>query len=301
MPRYGVNPIAWSNDDDRSLGAHISLQQCLADAARIGFDGIEKGHKMPAAAAALRAALAPHGLRLVSAWYSMHLLVRELEDELDALGAHLDFLQAMGCELCIACETSGAVHGAGQTPLAGRPVLEDARWPGFAAAVEETAAFCAARGIVLAYHHHVGTVVQTAHEIERLLAMTGPHTCLVLDTGHALLAGADPAGLAAAHMNRIRHIHCKNVRGSVMQGLSAATMSFLDAVRAGVFTVPGDPQGALDFEPLLRTAAAHGYDGWLVVEAEQDPSVYDPFHYQSLGLASLRASARAAGFAEAAG
>ena len=293
MVKYGVNPIAWSNDDDRSLGADISLEQCLSDAARIGFEGIEKGHKMPGNALALRAALEPYGLSLVSAWYSLNLLVRGVEEELQAMRPHLDLLRAMGCGLCIACDTSNAVHVDRGKSLASRPTLEQARWPEFASAVEEVAAFCAMRGIAFVYHHHMGTVVQTAAEIELLMAMTGPHTHLLLDTGHAAFGGADPAELAAAHMNRIRHIHCKNVRSGVLESALSEELSFLDAVRAGVFTVPGDPQGMVDFAPVLKAAAEHRYDGWLVVEAEQDPSIYNPFHYQSMGLSSLRETARA--------
>jgi len=293
--RFGTNPIAWSNDDDRSLGAGISLERCLREAGTIGFDGIELGHKMPAGVADLKAALDPHGLRLVSGWHSLNLLSRGAEAEKAAIQPHLDLLNAMGCKVCIVCETSNAIHGDGAVALADRPVLARGDWPAFGAAVEEIARYCAARGLTLAYHHHMGTVVQTRAEIDALMAATGPATRLLLDTGHALLAGADPAALARDHMARVAHIHAKNIRPAVAAQVWDERLSFLDAVRRGVFTVPGDPAGAVDFPPVLRAAAEHGYDGWLVIEAEQDPAVCDPVRFQSLGLKSLREMAECAG------
>ena len=295
MIRFATNPIAWSNDDDRSLGACISLERCLREASAIGFDGIEMGHKMPTDPVALKAALAPHGLSLVSGWHSLNLLPRGVEAEKAAIRPHLDLLKAMGCTVCIVCETSDAIHGDGAVALADRPVLAAADWPAFGAEVEEIAQFCAAQGLTLAYHHHMGTVVQTRAEIDALMAATGPATRLLLDTGHALLAGADPAALARDHMDRVVHIHAKNVRPAVAARVWEQRLSFRDAVRRGVFTVPGDPAGAVDFAPVLRAAAEHGYDGWLVIEAEQDPEVHDPAQFQSLGLNSLREMAQSAG------
>jgi inosose dehydratase len=293
--RFGTNPIAWSNDDDRSLGAHIGLEQCLREASAIGFDGIEKGHKMPSDPIELAAELAPHGLSFISGWHSLNLLSHSVEAEKAAIQPHLDLLKAMGCKVCIVCETSNAIHGEDAVPLAGKPVLAAEDWPGFGTAVEETAQYCAGQGIALAYHHHMGTVVQTRAEIDALMAAAGPATGLLLDTGHALFAGADPAALARDYMDRVVHIHAKNIRPAVAAQVWDEGLSFLEAVRRGVFTVPGDPVGAVDFLPVLRTAAKHGYDGWLVIEAEQDPEVFDPVKFQTLGLKSLREMAEQAG------
>ena len=295
MIRYGVNPIAWSNDDDSSLGAHIALEQCLREASEIGFEGIEKGRKMPAEPQPLRAALAPHGLKLVSGWYSLGLLARGVDAEKAAMEAHLRLLSDMGCEICILCETTNTVHGNRRAPLSTRPTLSEAQWPGFARALTAIARHVAARGLAPVYHHHMGTVVQTGDEIERLLSGTGKDLKLLLDTGHAVMAGIDPGAMAARHAGRIRHLHLKNVRLPIAREAVEKDWSFLDAVRAGVFTVPGDGDGGIDFMPVLRAAAAVGYEGWLVVEAEQDPSVREPRTYQSLGLASLREMAREAG------
>lgn len=295
MILYGTNPIAWSNDDDRTLGAHITLEQCLDEAARIGFDGIEKGHKFPATVEGLKAVLDPRGLRFVSGWHSTNLLVNSLDGEKAAMQPFLDVLKGMGSRVIIVCETSNAVHGNDAVALKDRPRLADDRWAAFGAGVEALAQFGAAQGITLVYHHHMGTIVETEDEIDRLMAVTGPATHLLLDTGHCRFGGGDPARLARRHMARVGHIHAKNVRPAIMAEVRDQGLSFLQGVRRGVFTVPGDSEGGVDFAPVLKTAAEHGYSGWLVIEAEQDAALRNPFRYQSLGLKSLKAMARAAG------
>lgn len=295
MILYGTNPIAWSNDDDRSLGAHITLDQCLDEAAKIGFDGIEKGHKFPQEPDALKAVLEPRGLRYVSGWHSLNLLINSVEDEKAAMQPALDLLKAMGSKVIIVCETSNAIHGDNDKPLSERPVLEEARWPTFGAGVEALAAHAAAQGITLVYHHHMGTIVQSEDEIDLLMHHTGPATKLLLDTGHCLFGGGDPERAAKKHMARVGHIHAKNVRPTIATEVSDQSLSFLEGVRRGVFTVPGDKEGAVDFVPVLKQAAERGYQGWLVIEAEQDPDIRNPFEYQTLGLKSLKAFAREAG------
>ncbi|MGH6760271.1 MAG: myo-inosose-2 dehydratase [Phyllobacterium sp.] len=295
MIRYGTNPIAWSNDDDRTIGAHISLEECLSDAEKIGFDGIEKGHKMPVDAEELRKVLAAHKLVFVSGWHSLNLLTNDVETEKKAIQPHLDLLKAHGCKVCIVCETSNAIHGNDDVSLADKPVLADDQWAKFGADMEAIAQYCAAQGVDLVYHHHMGTIVQTGEEIDRFMASTGPATRLLLDTGHAWFGGSDPARLAKDYMDRVRHIHAKNVRPAIRAEVEGEGLSFLEGVRRGVFTVPGDPEGGVEFLPVLKVAADHGYDGWLVIEAEQDSLVRNPFEYQSMGLKALRGIAREAG------
>ncbi|GGE76683.1 myo-inosose-2 dehydratase [Stappia taiwanensis] len=299
MILYGTNPIAWSNDDDQTLGAHIPLETCLRQAGEIGFDGIENGHKFPADPDELRAVLAPHGLRFVSAWYSLNLLTRSVAEEIRAIEPHLDRMKAMGSPVCIACETSNAVHGADDTPVNDRPRLDPQQFAAFCKDVEAVAAHCAAEGVPLVYHHHMGTVVESEEEIDRFMAETGPATRLLLDTGHAYFGGGDPEALARRHMGRVSHLHAKNVRPDIMAEVREQGLSFLEGVRRGVFTVPGDPEGGVAFEPVLRIAAEHGYSGWLVIEAEQDPDQRDPVHYQSMGLQALRRMARDCGLDKA--
>ncbi len=295
MILYGTNPIAWSNDDDRSLGADIPLETCLDDASRIGFDGIEKGHKMPASIAGLRAVLEPRGLRFVSGWHSTNLLVNSVAQEIQAMDPFLDVLAGMASPVIIVCETSNAIHGNDAVAVNDRPRLAEAQWKGFGAGIEALARHAAKRGITLVYHHHMGTIVETEWEIDRLMAETGPATHLLLDTGHCYFGGGDPVRLARRHMRRVRHIHAKNVRPAILRDVREQGLSFLEGVRRGVFTVPGDAEGAVDFHAVLEIAALAGYDGWLVIEAEQDPAVRDPYEYQSMGLRALRAFARRAG------
>ena len=295
MIRYGTNPIAWSNDDDRTIGAHLSLEDCLRDCEKIGFDGIEKGHKMPTDPGVLRSTLGAHQLVFISGWHSTNLLTHDVEAEKKAIQPHLDLLKSQGCKVCIVCETSNAIHGDDNTPLANKPVLPDDQWAKFGADIEAIAQYCADQGVDLVYHHHMGSIVQTGEEIDKLMANTGPATKLLLDTGHAHFGGTDPARLAKDYMHRVRHIHAKNVRPVIRAEVEGQKLSFLEGVRRGVFTVPGDPEGGVDFLSVLKIAAEHGYEGWLVIEAEQDSLVRIPFEYQSMGLKALKAFAKEAG------
>lgn len=288
MILYGTNPIAWSNDDDWSLGDHLSLDDCLRDCREIGFDGIEKGHKMPDDGATLKAKLGEYGLRYAAGWYSTNLLVNDIETEKANLQKWIDFSKAAGSVHINACECSNTVHGNDKVPVNDRPVMSDAEWDRFSKGYEELSAFAAAQGMKMAYHHHMGSVIESGADIERFMEMAGPHTRLLLDTGHAYFGGADPEALARRYMDRITHIHCKNIRPKIMQQVRDETLSFLEGVRRGAFTVPGDPEGVVEFEPVLRIAAEHGYEGWIVIEAEQDSKVYEPLKYQGLGLRTLK-------------
>lgn len=287
----GTNPIAWSNDDLRELGAATPLETCLKEAHQAGFVGIELGHKFPRIIPELRAVLARHDLALVSGWYSSALLTRDAAAEMVAMRPHLNLLKALGCTVLILAETCNAVHGNRSVPLSQRPVLSLADWPQFGERLTELAEMTAAEGVSIAYHHHLGTVIENGDEIDRLMTTTGPAVKLLLDTGHAMFANVEPAALARRWCARIAHVHCKDVRCDVMELARRADWSFLDAVLAGVFTVPGD--GMVDFLAVLRELP--GYDGWLVVEAEQDPEKANPLRYATMGRENLARAARDAG------
>jgi inosose dehydratase len=292
MPvRLGTNPIAWSNDDLRELGGATPLETCLREAREAGFEGIEMGHKFPHEAAALRRALAPSGLELVSGWYSAELLRREVAAERAAMRPHLELLQALGCRVLIIAETSNTIHGNRAVSLSHRPVLPAEDWPEFGSRLTELGKVVADAGLDLVYHHHMGTVVQSHDEIDRLMDTTGPELRLLLDTGHAVFGGGDPVVLARRWRERIGHVHCKDVRPAVINEARRRDLSFLDAVIAGVFTVPGD--GVIDFPAVLRELP--DYDRWLVVEAEQDPAKANPLHYARLGHDNLWRYAEEAG------
>lgn len=293
MILYGTNPIAWANDDDQSLGAHIPTEQILKEASEIGFDGIENGHRWPDDPEALKQLLGSYGLAFISGWYSLNLLTRSVEEEKEAIQPHLNKLKHNGCKVCIACETSNSIQGS-DADISNSPVLTAPEMVAFGAKVEEMARFCADQGIDLVYHHHMGTVVETPEEIDAFMAATGPATKLLFDAGHCYFGskGQDPAPVLQKHIGRVRHFHAKNVRPAVMETIRADGRSFMDGVRAGVFTVPGDEEGGVGFVPLLKILKEAGYDGWIVIEAEQDPDIRNPKHYQSLGLTSLKAAAQ---------
>ncbi|MCQ8239295.1 myo-inosose-2 dehydratase [Rhizosaccharibacter radicis] len=279
MIRIGINPITWSNDDMPALGGDTPLETCLREAKQAGYDGLEKGNKFPTEPDALRAALEPFELDFVSGWYSTALLQRDAAEEFRHAADHVRLLKGMGCRVLIACECSNTVHGTMDAPLSTRPVLPDAEWPRFAARLTAFAELLAAEGLTLAYHHHMGTVVQTEAEIDRLMRETGPAVHLLLDTGHATWGGADPAALARRHRERIAHVHGKDIRPEKRAQADREDWSFLRSVLNGVYTVPGD--GHIDFASVFR--ALPGYEGWVVVEAEQDPAVANPLDYATLG------------------
>lgn len=296
MILFGTNPIAWANDDDQSIGADIPTARILEEAGRlIGFDGIENGHRWPNDPEALRVLLAEYGLKFISGWHSLNLLAHSIEDEKAAIQPHLDKLKHNGCKVCIVCETSNAIHGDPGLPLSARPVLSADEMVAFGAKVEEIAQYCADQGITLVYHHHMGTIVQSADEIDAFMAATGPATHLLFDSGHCFFGGGDPVAVLKRHIKRVAHFHAKNVRPAVRAKVEAEGLSFLQGVIAGVFTVPGDQEGGIDFAPLLQVLADHDYDGWIVIEAEQVPSVYNPLLYQTLGLHTLKRIARDTG------
>ncbi|SEC41510.1 2-keto-myo-inositol dehydratase [Rhizobiales bacterium GAS188] len=291
MIRIGANPIGWSNDDMVELGGHIPLEQCLTEAKQAGFVGMELGNKFPRDAAKLKPILDAHGLALVSGWYSTFLIERDADAEFASAQAHAGLLKAMGCTVLIAAECTRTVHGDKTKALAERPVMSDAEWRRFATGLTAFAEKLDRLGLTLVYHHHMGTVVQTGAEIDRLMAETGNAVKLLLDTGHATWGGADPAALARRYRDRIAHVHTKDVRRDVMARADAENWSFLKSVVEGVYTVPGD--GMIDFVSAFRELK--GYSGWVVVEAEQDPEKADPATYAKMGCDNVRRFLKEAG------
>ncbi len=292
--RLGINPLTWSNDDMPELGGDTPLETSLAEARQAGYAGMELGNKFPRDAGVLGPILQRHGLALVSGWYSSRLLERSVEDEKQAVEAHLNLLSTLGGTVMVYAEVSRCVHGDRSTPVSRRPKMTDADWSLFNARLTEMASYLCSRNMRLAYHHHMGTVVESAADIDRMLDGTGPEVELLLDTGHLTYAGGDPVAMARKHAGRIAHVHCKDIRADVLARSKAADLSFLNSVLDGVFTVPGD--GCVDYAAVLPLIAAAGYDGWLVVEAEQDPKKARPLTYARLGHDNLLKFARNAGF-----
>lgn len=295
---FGVSPIAWINDDMPELGGDTPLDSVLKDIAEVGFAGSELGGKFPKDAPVLKALLGGYGLELVGGWYSCELLTRDAEAEIDALQGHLALLKAMGSRVFVIAETSNAIHGQKHIPLKDRPHLDAEGWARFGARLSAVADYVNAQGFKLAYHYHLGTVVQDEADLKAFLAHTTPNVGVTLDTGHAVLGGIDPYGLIDSHPERIVHVHCKDVRQPVFDQTAGAEDSFLNGVLAGMFTVPGD--GSIDFDRIMQGLKRIDYAGWIIIEAEQDPAKADPRAYAELGLKTLRTAAQAAGLSEAA-
>lgn len=281
----GINPITWSNDDLQHVGANISLESCLSDAATAGFSGIELGHKFPRDAKILKPILDRHGLALVSGWYSGRLLERDARTEVAAMQSHATLLADMGCDVLIFAEVTGCIHSDIGARLSQRPRIATEDWQAFGKRISEVAKVAAGYGLKLCYHHHMGTVVQSDDDIDALMQHTSDDVHLLLDTGHAFFGGADPVALAQEYSGRIGHLHCKDIRDKPMRRCINRDGSFLDAVLDGAFTVPGD--GCIDYAAVF--SALGDYCGWAVVEAEQDPSVAPPATYAQLGYDNLRA------------
>ena len=288
--RIGINPLTWSNDDLPALGADIPLETCLREAAAAGYAGVELGHKFPRSPAQLGPLLKAHGLELVSGWYSMRLLAREAAAEFEAMQPHLHLLRSLGSSVMVCAEVTECIHSDPQAPLSQRPVLAAAAFRSLAARMTELGAMMRDAGMRLAYHHHMGTVIQTEAEIDSLMSCCGVEVELLLDTGHLRFAGGNPEAVAARHARRIAHVHCKDIRPGVLERNLNRDASFLEAVLQGVFTVPGD--GCIDYAAVFAPLRQAGYSGWLVVEAEQDPAVADPLTYATLGYRHLEAWAR---------
>lgn len=291
--RIGINPLTWTNDDLPQLGGDTPVEVCLSEARAAGYSGIEMGHKFPRNAVRLRPLLERHGLDLISGWYSAALLERSVEAEIEAVRGHLDLLAAMGCEVMVFAEVTGCVHGDRRAPLSKRPRLSDQQWSTFGTNLTRLAEHLQSRGLRLAYHHHMGTVIETEAEIDQLMLHTGEAVGLLLDTGHLAFADGDPVSVIARHGPRIVHVHCKDVRTEVLADARQRDRSFLDAVLDGVFTVPGD--GSIDFTAVAAALEQARYHGWLVVEAEQDPEVAHPLTYARMGFEHLSRVADQAG------
>ena len=291
--KLGINPLTWTNDDLPSLGADTPLETCLTEGRQAGFVGFELGNKFPRQAEVLGPILKAHDVELVSGWYSVELLTRSVEEEIEAVQEHLALLRDLGAKVMVACEVTDCIHGAQDTPVHLRPEFPADKWEEYGKKLTEFAKYTQSQGVQLAYHHHMGTVIETAEDIDNLMKHTGPELGLLLDTGHLTFAGADPVEVAKRWVDRINHVHCKDVRKDVLADVKNRKFSFLNSVLNGVYTVPGD--GCVDYPSVFAVLKEANYSGWLVVEAEQDPSIANPLEFATLGHKNLKKLAEDAG------
>ena len=291
--QLAISPLTWSNDDMPSLGGHIPLETCLAGMHEAGFKGSEMGVKYPRTTAELKPKLEENGLVLASGWYSLELCHRSVEEEIAAVQSHLELMKGCGCKVMVAGEVSNTVHGDIEKPLGSRVVLTEEEWKEYGEKLTQFADYMKEQGVKLAFHHHVGTICETPRDFEMFIKYTGPSAGLTFDTAHATYGGGDVAEIIKLVGERIVHFHTKDVRLDVMKEARDQDLPFLKAVLNGVFTVPGD--GDLNWDEIFAALKQFDYEGWLVVEAEQDPAVAEPQTYANLAHKNLSAYVEKAG------
>lgn len=278
--RLGVAPIAWTNDDMPDLGKENTFEQCVSEMALAGFTGSEVGNKYPKDTEVLKKALELRGVEICNQWFSSFLLTKPFEEVEKEFRAQLAFLKAMGSKIIGASEQSYSVQGQMETPVFGHKyVMNDEEWNILCQGLNKLGKIAKEEyGISLTFHHHMGTVVQTAAETERLMEGTDPeYVSLLFDSGHFAYCGEDPVAMVTKYVDRIKHVHLKDIRPDVVEKVKAEDMSFLAGVRAGAFTIPGD--GCVDFDSIFKVLEEADYAGYMVVEAEQDPAKANPLEY----------------------
>ena len=278
--KLGIAPIAWTNDDLPDLGAENTFEQCVSEMALAGYTGSEVGNKYPKDPKELKKALDLRGMEICNQWFSSFLITKPFEEVEKEFRSQLAYLKEMGAKIIGASEQSYSVQGQQNTPIFGHKyVMNDEEWERFCNGMNALGKIAKEEyGISLTFHHHMGTVVQNPDEVERMMEDTDPeYVSLLFDTGHFTYCGADPLEMAEKYIDRIKHVHLKDIRPDVVKEVKEKGLSFLDGVRMGTFTVPGD--GCIDFAPIFKVLEDHGYEGYMLVEAEQDPAKANPLEY----------------------
>lgn len=290
--RLGIAPIAWWNDDLAELSDDVSLQECLRQASEAGFTGMETGRRFPMDMAELGPILDRYGISVCGGWFSGLLLDGDIEAEKDRIAQQMEFFIAAGAPCIVYGETARSVQGVRSAPLATKPRLDEAGMAAYGRRMSDFSDWCTGQGMPISYHHHMAAVVETEPELD--LFMKHSSVPLLFDAGHMAFAGGDVMRVIENHHARITHVHTKDIRQEVVDGLDRSRESFLDAVIKGAFTVPGD--GSLDFEAIVKALASKDYEGWFVVEAEQDPVRNPPLDMARKGHRELLRVMDAAGY-----
>lgn len=278
--KLGIAPIAWTNDDMPDLGKENTFEQCVSEMALAGFTGSEVGNKYPKDPEVLKKALELRGVEICNQWFSSFLITKPFEEVEKEFRAQLAFLKAMGAKVIGASEQSYSVQGQMDTPVFGHKYeMNDEEWDTFCTGMNKLGKIAKEEyGIALTFHHHMGTVVQSLAEVDRMMENTDPeYVSLLFDTGHFTYCGEDPLEVVKKYVHRIKHVHLKDIRPEVVEQVKKENMSFLAGVRAGAFTIPGD--GSINYDPIFKVLEDAGYEGYMVVEAEQDPAKANPLEY----------------------
>lgn len=277
--KLGIAPIAWTNDDMPDLGGENTFEQCVSEMALAGFTGSEVGGKYPTDPEVLKAALDIRGIQICNQWFSSFLISKPYEETEAEFEKTTDFLKAMGAKVIGVSEQSYSIQGKTNQPVwEGKYVMNGEEWKLLTEGLNRLGKIAKDKGMTLTFHHHMGTVVQTEEEIDRFMDSVNPELVyLLFDSGHLSFAGIDPAKVLRKYVNRVRHVHLKDIRKEMVERSRRERWSFLKGVREGVFTVPGD--GDVDFGPIFTILEEAGYEGYVVVEAEQDPAKANPYAY----------------------
>ena len=293
--RLGIAPIAWWNDDLPELSDDVSLEECLRQSRSAGFTGMEMGRRFPSDPKVMLPILKQADVTLCGGWFSGTLAADgDLPANRDRIAPMIELFKAVDAPCIVYGEVGRSIQGDRSRPLADKAVLSDPDMKAYAHKLTEFGEWCADHGMPLVYHHHMAAVVQFEHELDAFMNHSGEGIPLLLDAGHLAFAGGDVLRAIDRHHKRINHVHVKDIRQPVIDGLDWKSQSFLDAVALGAFTVPGD--GSLDFGAIVRKFAGYRYEGWFVVEAEQDPKKNPPAKMAQVGHKELMRVMTAAGY-----
>ena len=291
--KLGIAPIAWSNDDMPELGGDTTLEQCLSEASKAGFTGIESGGKFPKNSKELIPKLEKENLQLCSGWYGATLLKNTPKEEFKLMREQMDLFKDCKSPCMVFAEVTNSVQSDPKTPLSKKPKLSEEEWKLLISRINEISKMMIDENMPLAYHHHMGTVIETEAETRRLIESTNDSVKLLIDTGHMLFSGGNSIKITEDFIERIIHVHCKDIRKNILDKSLKNDSTFRQAFLDGAFTVPGD--GCIDYKPFLTLLKSKDYNGWLVVEAEQDPAKANPFEYAKIGYNYLSKTAKECG------
>ena len=290
--KLGIAPIGWTNDDMPDLGKENTFEQCVSEMALAGFTGCEVGNKYPRDVEVLKHKLSIRGIQICNAWFSTFFVDGKKEETIKEFIKHRDFLHAMGAKVIGCSEQSRSIQGTTKAVFKEKTVFTEEEWQRLAEGYNELAKLASEKGMKVCLHHHMGTGIQTPAEIDKYMAVVNDDVYLLFDSGHIYYSeGSQKAMLDVLekYIDRICHVHLKDVRDEVVAEVKANDLSFLEGVRKGTFTVPGD--GVIDFRPIFDILEKHNYKGWMVVEAEQDPAIANPFEYAVKGRKYIKETA----------
>ena len=283
--KLGIAPIAWSNDDMPELGGDTPIEQCLEEASLAGFTGIELGGKFPRNPGITNFLLDKYNLKMPGGWYGSLLRNRSVEEEWSAMQDHLNLLKLVKADVFVFADVSGSIQGDQTRKLSTRPIVEDDEFIKYCKKINEISNRLYDEGIPMSYHEHMGTIIQTENDVDRFMSHTNENTFLLYDTGHLLFAQANYERVLKNYIQKINHVHCKDIRKDILENSLENDLSFRESFLDGVFTVPGD--GCINYEPLFKILYENNYEKWLIIEAEQDPIKANPLEYARIGYKYL--------------